>query len=99
MSSEVSRGAIYTSPTGSILVKLGAIKEDAVTSSDTDKQRFLTMAEAAVVVGMSRFTLRQRILAGELVAYDDARDRRRRLIAARDLQTLSTPRPRTRIMG
>jgi hypothetical protein len=65
-------------------------------SNGTDEQRFLTMAEAAAAVGMTRFTLRQRILAGELVAYDDARDRRRRLIAARDLQALSEPRPRTR---
>jgi hypothetical protein len=65
-------------------------------SSTTPDQEFLPLAEAARLAGMSRFTLRQRILSGEVIAYDDWRDRRRRLIAARDLAALTEPRPRTR---
>ena len=65
-------------------------------STITDEPRFLTLSEACQAIGLSRPTLRSRINAGELVVYDDPLDRRRVLVTARDLKTLSEPRPRPR---
>jgi excisionase family DNA binding protein len=66
---------------------------------NTAEPRFVTLGEACRVLGMTRPTLRVRINAGELVSYDDPRDRRRVLLAAQDLEALSEPRPRVRSAG
>ncbi len=65
--------------------------------STTTGEQFLTLGEACRVVGVTRPTLRQRIRNGELACFDDWRDRRRRLVSARDLATLNTPRLRPRL--
>jgi len=49
--------------------------------------------KAARMLGVAPLTLRQRILRGELEAFEDPLDARRRLIRTADLETLKTIRP------
>ncbi len=53
---------------------------------------FLPMNEAAKRLGISEFTIRGRIAAGELAVWVDPLDRRRRLLRRRDLDRYARPR-------
>ena len=53
---------------------------------------YLTLNEAAKRLGISAFTVRGRIAAGELAVWVDPLDRRRRLLRRRDLDRYARPR-------
>jgi len=53
---------------------------------------YLPLNEAAKRLGISGFTIRRRIAAGELAVWVDPLDRRRRLIRRRDLDRYAKPR-------
>jgi hypothetical protein len=57
-----------------------------------NSEELLTLDEAMQRYGVTRITLRRRILAGELILYADPRDLRRRLVARRDLDQMFEPR-------
>lgn len=52
----------------------------------TAERRFVTTREAARLTGISMPTLRRRVRAGHLTAYDNPRDFRVRLLATDELQ-------------
>ncbi len=54
--------------------------------------QWVDLSDAARVLGVARITLRQRIVSGELEAFSDPLDRRRRLIRRRDLLRFAKPR-------
>jgi len=55
--------------------------------------RLLTIKEACERFGVSDFTLRRRIAAGELTVYTGALDRRARLLDPDELTRYAQPRP------
>lgn len=56
-------------------------------------ERLLTIKQATEKYGVSDFTLRRRIAAGELTVYTDALDRRARLLDPAELDAYAKPRP------
>jgi excisionase family DNA binding protein len=54
--------------------------------------RYLTLTEAAAIVGVSLPTIRRRIDSGHLVGYETLRDRRATLVRAADLERLTQTR-------
>jgi excisionase family DNA binding protein len=54
---------------------------------------YLTVQQAAELMGVSRWTLWRRIRAGELRAYEAGIDRRVRLVKRADVEALMRPRP------
>lgn len=52
---------------------------------------FVTMTEAAAVLGISRATMWRRVKGGEIEAHESQIDRRRKLIRKRDVEALATP--------
>ena len=54
---------------------------------------FLTVQEAAQLMGVSRFTVWRRIKDGKLPVYEAGVDRRVRLVKRTDIESLMTPRP------
>jgi excisionase family DNA binding protein len=53
---------------------------------------YLTIQEAAELMGVSRWTLWRRIRSGELRAYQAGIDRRTRLVKRADVEELMRPR-------
>ena len=53
---------------------------------------YLPLTEAAKRLGISEFTMRRRIAAGELSVWTDPLNRRRRLLRRRDLDRYAKPR-------
>ena len=68
---------------------LRALKEAHMNPTD----EYVGAHKAARMLGVAPLTLRQRILRGELEAFEDPLDARRRLIRTADLETLKTIRP------
>ncbi len=54
---------------------------------------FLTLQEAADLMGVSRFKLWRLVREGKLVAHQSERDRREKLVRRADIESLLTPRP------
>ncbi len=54
---------------------------------------FLTLQEAADLMGVSRFKLWRLVRDGKLVAHQSERDRREKLVRRTDIEALMTPRP------
>ena len=54
---------------------------------------YLTVQEAAELMGVSRFTIWRRIRDGALPAYRAGVDRRTRLVKRADVEALMTPQP------
>ena len=54
--------------------------------------RLLTIREATKAFGVSDFTLRRRIAAGELTTFVNPLDRRARLLDAAELERYAAPR-------
>ena len=54
---------------------------------------YLTVHEAAELMGVSRFTIWRRIRDGSLPAYRAGVDRRTRLVKRADVEALMRPRP------
>ena len=54
---------------------------------------FLTVQEAAQLMGVSRFTVWRRIKDGQLQAYEAGVDRRVRLVKRADIEALMRPQP------
>ncbi len=52
---------------------------------------FMTIKEAAEVLGVSRVTIYRRVKAGELEAYQSRADRRERLVRRADIEALLRP--------
>jgi excisionase family DNA binding protein len=52
---------------------------------------YLTVQEAAELMGVSRFTVWRRIRAGELPVYQSGVDRRARLVKRTDVEALMRP--------
>jgi predicted site-specific integrase-resolvase len=59
--------------------------------SYTPPEGFLTFAEAQAALGVSKATLQRRVRAGELDVYEDARDKRVRLVRREDIERLRQP--------
>lgn len=60
---------------------------------DEMAEQFVTVTEAHRRAGVSLTTLRDRARRGELVLYNNPRDKRSRLVALEDLDRLLTPQP------
>lgn len=58
-----------------------------------DAKNLIPYREIEALLGIARRTLQERIQAEGIQTYRDGRDRRRRLIDARDLPKLMEPRP------
>jgi excisionase family DNA binding protein len=54
---------------------------------------FLTMEQAAELMGVSWHTIHRRIKRGELLAYQSGTDKRLRLVKRADVEKLMKPRP------
>jgi len=54
---------------------------------------FLTLQEAADVMGVSRFKLWRLVRDGKLVAHQSERDRREKLVRRADVEAVIKPRP------
>lgn len=54
---------------------------------------YLTLQEAAELIGVSRFKLWRLVRDGKLVAHLSERDRRERLVRRGDVEELVKPRP------
>ena len=52
---------------------------------------FMTLGQAEERLGISRATVRRKVLSGDLATYDDPRNRRVRLVKVDDLERLATP--------
>lgn len=58
-----------------------------------DDKEFISYREVEMRLGIARRTLQERIQLEGIQTYRDGRDRRRRLIDARDLPKLMEPQP------
>ncbi len=56
------------------------------------REDWVPLSQAAIELGMSRPTLRQRVSSGELTAWVNPADRRQRLLRRRDLVRYGKPR-------
>jgi len=65
----------------------------ATVATMTSNPEFVPLGVAARRAGISRVTLRDRVLTGEVPVFRDARDRRYTLVRVVDVDRLSTPRP------
>lgn len=55
------------------------------------ENEFVTMAEAAEMMGISKATMWRRVKAGEIQAYESQVDRRRKLVRKRDIEAMIAP--------
>jgi excisionase family DNA binding protein len=54
---------------------------------------YVTQAEAAALLGVSRWTLQERIRKAQLPVYSAPADHRRRLLRRADVEQLAQPQP------
>jgi excisionase family DNA binding protein len=54
---------------------------------------FVTMREAAEILGVSKFTMWRLVRDGELVAYRSGSDRREKLVRRTDVEAYKAPKP------
>ena len=62
-------------------------------SGYTPPEGYMTMAEAQARLGVTRTTLRKRVIDRGLRVYTDPRDTRVRLLKAEDVERLTRPEP------
>lgn len=55
------------------------------------EDEFVTMTEAAELLGISKATMWRRVKAGEIEVYESQVDRRRKLIRKSDIKALQSP--------
>lgn len=55
------------------------------------ENEFVTMAEAAEMLGVSKATMWRRVKSGEIEAFESQQDRRRKLVRRADIEALSAP--------
>lgn len=68
-----------------------ALSKGAMVTMESTANEFLTLEEAARRKEVSVGTIRRRIASGELPAYVDNQDRKRRLVTAADLDRTFLP--------